>query len=265
MVEILLASGVIMLASLVGKVTTWRWSGTTLERNLDYLASFSAGVFLVVAYHLAGETLEHSPNAGQGLAWILGGALLVWLLFKLLPSLHEHTHAHEHESHTIDARRLLFSDGLHNVGDGIVLAAAFTTNIALGLAATVSILVHELVQEISEFFILREAGYSVRQALTLNFLVSTTILVGAFGAYFLLDLFELIEAPLLGLSAGAFLVVVLGDLIPHSIKASHDRSHILRHLAWFLIGLLLMAGVSAFAGHEHNHEDDHAAVELQDH
>ena len=249
MIEILLASFVIMLASLAGKITTWRWAGSTVERNIDFFTSFSAGVFLIVAYHLATETIEHTASAAVGFAWIVVGALTVWLLFKFLPVLHHHDMGHAHTGHRIDPRRLLFSDGLHNIGDGLVLAAAFAASGALGLAAALSIFFHELVQEISEFFVLREGGYSVQRALTLNFAVSSTILVGALGGFFLLELFEIIEAPLLGLSAGAFLVVVLGDLIPHSIKASHERSHMFKHLLWFILGAFLMFGVSLFGGH----------------
>jgi len=249
MVEILIACALIMFASLVGVLTVWGKAGRVVERNLDFLTSFAAGVFLIVAYHLAEETLEHATSLGAGLIWILGGALALWIIFKLLPNLHRHAHGHEHQGHTIDPRRLLISDGIHNIGDGIVLAASFAASATLGVAAALSIFFHELVQEISEFFVLREGGYSVRRALSFNFLVSSTILIGAFGAYFLLDLFELIEVPLLGFSAGAFLVVVLGDLIPHSIKASHERSHIFRHLLWFGLGALLMFGVSSLGGH----------------
>lgn len=248
MIDLLIASVLIMCASLVGVFSVWRRAGRVVERNLDYLTSFSAGVFLIVAYHLAEETIEHSGSIKEGLFWIFAGALLIWIIFKLLP--HLHLHGHEHEGHTIDPRRLLISDGLHNIGDGIVLAAAFAASSALGVAAAISIFFHEVVQEISEFFVLREGGYSTRQALTLNLLVSSTVLFGALGAFFLLDLFELIEVPLLGISAGAFLVVVLGDLIPHSFRTQGGRAHIVRHVVWFGIGALSMLAISVLVpGH----------------
>jgi len=246
MVELLIACALIMCASLVGVFTVWGRAGSIVEKNLDFLTSFAAGVFLIVAYHLGEETLEHAATAKEGLIWILAGALFIWIIFKLLPLLH--THGHEHAGHTVDPRRLLISDSVHNVGDGIVLAASFVASSALGVAATLSIFFHELVQEISEFFVLREGGYSVRRALSLNFLVSSTVLIGALGAYFLLDLFELIEVPLLGFSAGAFLVVVLGDLIPHSLKATNGYFHTLKHLVWFVLGAALMFAVSTLGG-----------------
>ncbi len=247
MLEVLTAALLIMTASLVGVLSIWGRAGRLVERNLDYLTSFSAGVFLIVAYHLAEETIEHAGTFREALVWILGGALLIWIIFKLLPLLH--THGHSHDGHVIDPRRLLISDSLHNVGDGIVLAASFAVSSTLGAAAALSIFVHEIVQETGEFFVLREGGYSIRRALALNFLVSSTILFGALGAYFLLDLFALIEVPLLGLSAGAFLVVVLGDLIPHSLTATKDRVHAIRHLFWFVLGAILMFGASSLGVH----------------
>jgi zinc transporter ZupT len=247
MFDILVASAAIMFASLVGVFTVWGKAGNVVERKLDYLTSFSAGVFLVVVYHLSVETVEHAGSFAAGFMWILTGALGIWVLFKLLPTLHHH-HVQEPQGHVIDPRRLLISDGVHNVGDGVALAASFLASSTLGVVATLSIFFHELVQEISEFFVLRKSGYSPRRALFLNFLVSSTILIGSIGAYFLLGLFELIEAPLLGLSAGAFLVVVLSDLIPHSLKASHGRTHILKHILWFVIGVILMFLVSTFGG-----------------
>ena len=106
------------------------------------------------------------------------------------------------------------------------------------------------VQGISEFFVLIGGGYSPRQALTLNFIISSTILVGSVGGYFLLDSMEILEVPLLGLAAGAFLIVVLHDLIPHSIRSSTERLHYMKHLVWFAIGVILMFIISLLFAHE---------------
>ena len=232
-----------MLASLAGVVSLWGSLGGLIERNLGFLASLSAGVFVVVVFRLAQEALEHAGSPAWGLGWILAGALGAWALFKFVPVLHTHV-GHE----APNPRRLLLADGLHNIGDGIFLAASFAASGALGGAAALSVFVHELVQEISEFFVLRRGGYGVKKALLLNLLVSASILVGAVGGYFFLTQFEVLEAPIIGLSVGVFLVVVLGDLIPHSLR--HSRlSHALLHLLWFAGGLLLMIMISLLVGH----------------
>jgi len=239
-----------MLASLVGVLFVSQSAGKFFERNMGYLVSFSAGVFLIIAYGLATETLEHAPSLSLGVLYIFLGAFGIWILFKLLPGLHDHPERGHTHSHPIDPRRVLISDAFHNVGDGLLLAASFAVSPALGLAAAASVFVHELLQETSEFFVLRAAGYSAGQALRWSFIVSCTILVGALGGYYFLEAFESLEPVLLGLSAGAFLVVVLGDLIPHSVRDAKSSSHYATHLAWFALGVLLMFALAALLGHE---------------
>ncbi|OJI09161.1 MAG: hypothetical protein COV08_01895 [Candidatus Vogelbacteria bacterium CG10_big_fil_rev_8_21_14_0_10_49_38] len=240
----------VMSASLIGVFAVWRRAGRLIEKNLAYLVSFAAGVFLVIAYKLAREAIEHADQATAGLGWILFGFGAVWLVFKLLPTFHHHCEDGDDHCHTpIDARRILISDGLHNIGDGILLAGALAVSNFLGLVTALSIFIHELVQEISEFFVLKQAGYSARRALTLNFLVSGTILFGSLGGYFLLDKFEALEAPLLGLAAGAFFNVVLHDLIPYSIRHSTNQKRYLKHLIWFAIGAGLNFGLNQLLGH----------------
>ena len=251
MIEILLYSALIMLASLVGVFSVWHRAGQAIERNLNLLVSFSAGVFIVIAYQLGLEAVEHSDTLGSGLAWLAIGVLTVWFLFKFLPSLHHHhdeaTETHPHSR--LDARRIMASDAIHNLGDGILLAASFAISSSLGMLTALSIFVHELVQEISEFFVLRQAGYSTKSALILNAAISTTILFGALGGFFLLESFATLEVPLLGLASGAFTVVVFHDLIPHSVRSSRREDLYWRHLLWFLIGVVLMFVVSALTAY----------------
>ena len=250
MILLLVSCAAIMFASLVGVFFISAGAGRFFERNMGYLVSFSAGVFIIIAYGLSTETLEHAPTLAQGVLYIFLGALGIWTLFKLLPALHDHPEKGSTHNHPINASRMLVTDAFHNIGDGVLLAASFAVNPALGLAATVSVFVHELLQETSEFFVLRAAGYSVSKALARNFLVSSTILVGALGGYFFLTLFESLEPILLGVSAGAFLVVVLGDLIPHSVRDAKSSSHYAAHIAWFALGTVLMFLFATFLGHE---------------
>jgi zinc and cadmium transporter len=245
-------SFIIMLASLSGVLFVWKGLGHFIQKNLSFLVSFSAGVFLFVTYLLGKEVFHHAENKGIGVLWIFIGVLIFYGLFKLLPNFHHHhdegeegEHAHSH----IDARRILLSDGVHNIGDGILLATAFATAPGVGLLTTLSIFIHEFVQEVSEFFVLREAGFQTKKALIYNFLVSATILIGAIGSFLIFDLFEAIEIPLLGIATGSFLVVVINDLIPHSIRHSQNRTQYLKHTTWFIGGLILMGLVGSILGH----------------
>lgn len=248
MPEILAASFLVMLASLSGKLVVWREAGPVIERNLHFFVSFAAGVLLVVTYNLSFEIVGHTGSIASGLPWIIAGALVVLLAFRYMPGFHHHhdAEAHDHAHSRIDANRVLVSDGIHNVGDGVVIAASFAASPLLGIVSSASILLHEVLQETSQFFVLRQAGLSVRAVLVYNFLVSSTILIGAVGGYFLLATFQLLEVPLLGLAAGSYLVVVFHDLIPHSIGSARERGHYGKHAIFFAVGIMLMAAFVMF-------------------
>lgn len=260
MFEVASYAVLIMLASLVGVISVWKHIGHFIERNLRFLVSFSAGVFLVVAYQLGVETVEHSNTFYEGITWVLVGVIVIFLIFKFLPTFHHHhddkEEAEAHSHTPIDVRRILVGDGIHNIADGILLAASFAVSSALGMITALGIFVHELVQEVSEFFVLKQAGFSTKRALWLNFIVSSTILVGAFGGLFLLQTFESFEIPLLGFAAGSFLIVVLHDLVPHSVRTSQTKTQYFKHILWFLIGILFMVGVNIATAPSHTHEQD---------
>ncbi|OGG50628.1 hypothetical protein A3C18_03950 [Candidatus Kaiserbacteria bacterium RIFCSPHIGHO2_02_FULL_54_11b] len=251
MLEILTASFLVMLVSLSGKLVTWRQAGPFIERNLHFFVSFAAGVLLVIIYNLSSEIIEHAGSITFGLPWIVAGAVLVLVAFQYLPNFHHHhdVGAGDHTHSRIDANRILLSDGIHNIGDGVVIVASFAASPLLGMASTASILVHEMLQEISEFFVLRQAGLSTRTALIYNFAVSSTILIGTIGGYFLLEQFEALEVPLLGLAAGSYLIVVFHDLIPHSLGSVRERGHYGKHVVFFAAGIVLMALFVTFLPH----------------
>jgi len=259
-----------MLASLSGVIFIWKVFGKYVQNNLGLLVSFSAGVFLVLVVGLFNEIFSESENILSPILWVGFGIVIVSLLFKLLPNFHHHhDDSHEHEKHTgIDAKRIVFSDAIHNIGDGILLASSFMVSISLGIAATISIFIHEIVQEISEFFVLRQAGLSTKKALIVNFVSSGTILIGSVGGFFLLEKFETLEIPLLAISAGAFLIVVIKDLIPESIRHSREKKNYWKHIVSFLIGVSIMFNINSIfphVGHGHGVDNhDYEEVEHED-
>jgi zinc and cadmium transporter len=242
---------IIMLASLSGVVFINKKFEKWTERNMRYLIAFASGVFLIVAYDLIFEALEFASSVAVVAGSVIGGFLLFFFLERLYPETHCH---HEDKVCLSDkskrgARKILIGDAFHNVGDGILLAPVFMANIWLGLIAAFGIFVHEFVQEISEFFVLKNAGYSNKKALKINFLVSSSILVGALGGFYLSS-FERLVAPLIGLAAGAFIYILLVDLIPQSVRHSHKERKYLHFIAWTLAGVLLILAVNAVSAYE---------------
>lgn len=250
-----LAAISIMLVSLIGVVFTQGFLKRFLETRLTTLVSFSAGVFLVTSGALILEVFHIIPSISYVILLVSLGYGGAWLVHLLLPETHHH-HGSDCEKKHGSARKLLIGDGIHNVTDGFILVPAFMVSPAIGLAVTVSIIIHETLQEISEFFVLRQAGYSVRQALIVNGLVSSTIFIGVGLSYAALAT-ELFEGVLLAIAAGFFLHVVVHDLLP---KPSAHRT--VQALIWQLgvvtLGVALMAGVTLWLEGVHQHgESNH--------
>ncbi len=257
----ILAGIIIMLCSLSGILFSSTFLKKFFIKNLHYLVSLSAGVFFVISFFLALESIEHGETTFFGLLPIFFGSLFTWLIFKLIPQTHHHHEedgAHTHD--TLDARRIVFGDALHNIGDGVLLMTSFSIDAHLGIATTIGVVLHEILQEISEFFVMKEAGWSTKKALITNFTTSGTIFIGIFGAYVTLEIFEHLEGILLGISSGVFLIVVFQDLIPHSIKNAlekNERGHTMKHLLCFFVGVVIMSVLNFNTEHSHEESDLH--------
>jgi zinc and cadmium transporter len=226
--------------SIVGIIFNARLFSSFVQRNLTYLATFSGGVFIPVAYHLLEESISESGSIALVAGSVLFGAALMQALHHLLPNgHHHHDTSHDHTHERIDGRRIIITDSLHNIGDGVLLVTSYAVSIPIGIAATIGIFIHEIVQEISEFFVLREAGYSISEALMWNCASACTIFIGVSCAVFLSSANE-IAVLFAGIAAGGFLSVVLQDLLPHAIHSSRSGGSALFHIVAAVFGIVLM-------------------------
>ncbi len=246
----LIAAFIIMLASFSGIIFTSKRMGGWVKNNLPLLATFSIGIFAVITWGLCSEALEHGKGSIVVISLIIG-ALIVKGFSGLIPEAHHHHDPNTDHSHSkLDARRIIMGDAIHNIGDGLLLVPAFIADIRLGIATAAGIFIHELVQEISEYFILRESGYSTKEALIRNGISSTTILIGVFLSASLSSI-ESFEAPLIGISAGGFLYIILRDLVPHTIMSIRTKGKGDKHVQALVFGILIMLGVNLVVPHSH--------------
>jgi zinc and cadmium transporter len=125
----------------------------------------------------------------------------------------EHHHSHSHDSGR-SGMMIMIGDTFHNFIDGILIAAAFTADIKLGVVTALAIIAHEIPQEVGDFLILLHSGYSKKQALIFNLVSSLATLVGGLIAYFALQYVQSWIPVVLGLAASSLLYVAVADLIP---------------------------------------------------
>jgi zinc and cadmium transporter len=188
------------------------------------LVSFATGALLGAAFlGLLPEAVEAAGHDNLHLValTILAGLLAFFLLEKLV--LWRHCHADECEAHGIDldhARRhatgnlILVGDGVHNMVDGVLIAAAFLSDVRLGVVTSLAVIAHEIPQEIGDFAILLHAGFSRARALLYNVLSSLTTIIGGIAAYFSLSLTHRAVPYVLAVAAASFIYIAVADLIP---------------------------------------------------
>lgn len=247
--SLLIAGAAISIASLVGVISSATFLKSIFERHARYFISFAAGVFIVLIYGLLEEVLHEGEPSSVLLNIFLG--FIFFLGLTLIVRAHHHHGKTDHHNHSkIDAWRMLLGDGLHNVGDGLLLVPVFLSSSFLGGAAVIGILIHEIVQEIAEFFVLKEAGFSTAKALFFNFLTALSIFIGIGIGIFISDI-EGAALPLLAFTTGGFIYIVLFDLIPSIFRSLKFECKKLPHIIFFTLGLLLMFVVTSFLGHGH--------------
>ncbi len=240
----------IMVTSLVGVLMTYRFAASWLAHNTQTVTLFISGVLLVSGFSMFREAI-HLGGWLIGVLSLFLGMIIFFLMHRLFPEGHSHSHTDRVSQKS--AWRMLLGDALHNIGDGIVIATAFMIDVRIGITATLGIFMHEVLQEISEFFILKKFGYSTRKALLINFVVSSTIILGAGIAYVFGSSYTM-QALLLGTSSGLFLFVVLHDIRPFSL--GHKKESVaVGHIFWFVAGALLLFGIQQVLPHEHSHEE----------
>ncbi|MDP1595132.1 MAG: ZIP family metal transporter [Gallionella sp.] len=212
---------------------------------VNALVSYAIGALLgAVFLDILPEAIALTDNVVQLSGTILFGILLFFTLEKLLLWRHcHHDHCEVHEPHENTAHgrsgmMIMVGDTFHNFVDGVIIAAAFMTDVQLGIVTAMAIIAHEIPQEVGNFMILLHSGYSKTQALMLNLLSSLAMLIGGVLAYFALQSIQSIVPTLLALAAASMLYVAVADLIP----GLHQRTRLRDTLEQVL---LIVAGVSS--------------------
>ena len=230
------------------------------QRNnvLPHGISFAIGALLAVAFWgLIPHAFEEvNPDQFQTLSGtILAGILGFFVLEKLLIWRHchsgsceahgddEHTHHHGHKS---AGTLIIIGDGIHNFVDGILIAAAFLTDVKLGIVTSLAVAAHEIPQEVGDFAILLQSGYSKSKALFYNVLASCTTVIGGVLAYYSLeDLHDSLPF-FLALASSSFIYIAVADLIP-SLHKKTDIKTSLHQILLILAGVLVISSLHGVA------------------
>jgi zinc and cadmium transporter len=207
---------------------------------LPHFVSFAIGALLGAAFlALLPHAMEGFGDPHELFRTVLVGLLAFFLLEKLVLWRHCHHDACE-EGHIHGERvpgvLILVGDGIHNFVDGVLIAAAFLTNPELGVVTAIAVAAHEIPQEVGDFAILLQSGFSRMRAFVFNVAASLTTVFGGLLAYFMLEGVQQIVPYVLAIAASSFIYIAVADLIP----GLHRKVNVGATLQQ---GLLILAGV----------------------
>lgn len=206
-----------------------------LQKLLLPLISFAAGSLLGGAFfHMLPEGIAVLSPRHAGI-W-LGAGFTSFLALEQFLQWH-----HSHRVPSMDVHPvgllILLGDGLHNFIGGLGIASAFLINPGAGIAAWLAAAAHEIPQELGDFGILINSGWSPRSALYWNLISALAFPLGAVLAWVVAG-----SLPLAGLvlfASGNFIYISASDLVPE-IKSHASRYESAISFLSFSGGMLMM-------------------------
>lgn len=221
---------------------------TMVPRFVERMVSFSVGVLLATALlHSLPEAFASGADPRGLFGTLLAGLLGFFLLEKISLLRHSHHHEgdghHHHHGHDREAAgrsglTILVGDTFHNFADGIVIAAAFLADPKIGVVTALAIAAHEIPQEVGDFIVLLNAGFSKTRAFAFNLMSSLAALLGGLVGYFLLDQMGAWIPYVLVIASSSFLYIAVSDLMPQMQRKPRWRESAIQVV-------LVAAGIAA--------------------
>ncbi|MYN03548.1 ZIP family metal transporter [Pseudoduganella sp. DS3] len=236
------------------------FSFALLSKVVEKMVSLSVGIMLSTSLlHALPEAFESGTDPRHLFAALLAGLLAFFLLEKL--AILRHSHHHEHDGHhhhhghdKAEAGRagwmILLGDGMHNFTDGILIAAAFLADPQLGIVTGVAIIAHEIPQEIGDFIVLLNAGFSRTRAYVYNLLCSLLAVAGGLLGYFTLDKATNLIPYVLVFASSGFIYIAVSDLMPQMQRRATMRETIPQVLL-IALGVAIVLFLTAAAHDTH--------------
>ena len=232
-----------------------------LARLVKSLVSLSAGVLLGTALlQVLPEAFESGADTHALFLTLLAGLMFFFLLEKAELYRHGHHHEgddpHHHHHDGFDADQagrggwaVLVGDSIHNFCDGIIIAAAFLTDVRLGAVTALAIIAHEIPQEVGDYIVLLNAGFSRPRALLYNALSGLAAVAGGVLGYFVVGPWESLFPYLLVVASSSFVYVAVADLMPQ-LQRRLPLGETVSQLAWLGGGLaIVVLAKAALQGH----------------
>lgn len=252
----LLAAGALVLGAALPTRLSLRMH--SFQHRLSLLIGFSAGLMLATALHeLIPQAIEF--NATHAMTGVAIGFLVLYTAERLthfhacrhrdcdvedeIENHHHHDHGGHEHIHHFDAMAMV-GLSIHNIADGLSLAAAFAVSQVVALIVVLAIVLHQSAVGVSLGAIMLKAKRSHRNIVLASAAVASFIVFGVVFYHMVVPVSEAARGIVLGLAAGSFLYVAACDLLPHA----HDEDEGWSVTASTLVGYAFVLIVGMIAG-----------------
>ncbi|QEG21519.1 ZIP family metal transporter [Mariniblastus fucicola] len=252
------------------------------HRRIQLVLSLVAGVMLGVALlHLLPLAITKLGSAETALVVCLFALLFMFFMVRLFhfhqhdlavdtehqhkqkelcdnERDHHHVHCdHHHGEKDFSWAGLCFGLAIHTLIDGFALAAATMSehSVWVGFGVFLAIFLHKPLDAMSITSLMHARGWTVNQQVVVSLIFSLVCPIGAALFYFGVSQFaasEIVLGYCLAFSAGIFLCISLGDLLPEVHFHAHDRMQLSTML---LLGVAIAFGIEYLPGHRHTPTD----------
>lgn len=190
-------------------------------------------------------TSTHDEHAGHGHIGLVTASLMLlgFLGFYAVDILlRKRTNA---QGERTEGYLVAVGDSIENILDGIVIGTAFLISVPAGIAATITIFLHETPLELGDYAVMRHSGFSKRKALLTNFLSGLLSLVGILAAFVIGSMVGSFVFFATAVAAGALLYIAACILVPHVLQESQEGNGF-QYFLVSLVGVALMAAILLF-------------------
>lgn len=246
-----------------------------VRKLMPQLTAFGAGaLFGAAALHLIPESLASGRTPMSVFVAVIAGYAAFALVERLLAN-HDHAHAHGLELGAPSAHHsgigghlapaavgsissdsvarpanvaavvpLAFvGDAVHNLVDGMLIAAGFLTDPTFGFLTAIAIGLHELPREVGTFGLFVHGGVHPMRAVAYNLVTAAISFLGAAATLLVGAQMTRLGEHILPFAAGSYLYIAVAVGIP-SLARTGDGSPRLGRALFLAAGFLLM-GLSA--------------------
>ena len=193
------------------------------KRNSAYFSAFAIGVLSVaVLFHLTPESLNYSRDAWKAIA---GGFLGMFVLGYGLRLL---SHNSRNGHGVAIGYASIVALGFHSFVDGLIYEATYHAEVFTGSLATAGLLLHEFPEGIIAYFLARDAGLNQIRSIAWAFIsASLTTVAGAVVASAFIESVNMLPlGPLLGLTSGGLIYIMVFHLGPHASLTPNRRGYL---------------------------------------